>query len=90
MANVFTAVPEPSSMAALAIGAVFLMGLRRSVRNVRAAALHGPGPNLVVNSLRFGVHTAITQGPERIDAAQFVASTASLAWRTRAACRLSP
>ncbi len=46
MANVFSAVPEPSSMAALATGAVFLIGLRRRANWLRAA-LHGSGSELV-------------------------------------------
>jgi hypothetical protein len=35
IANAFTAVPEPSSVAALAIGAVFLMGLSRHIQRVK-------------------------------------------------------
>ena len=89
MANAFTAVPEPSSVAALAIGAVFLMGLRRRVHRMRAAALHGPGPNLGQQP-RFGVHTVITEGREGVDAAQFVASATRLELGTWAACPLWP
>jgi hypothetical protein len=42
MANAFTAVPEPSSVAVLGYRAVFLMGLRRRVHKVKAT-LHGSG-----------------------------------------------
>jgi hypothetical protein len=75
MANAFNAVPEPSSVAALAAGAVFLIALRR--RAYRASAALGAG-------------TAIAERTEQIDAAQFSASITRLELSTWAACLVRP